>query len=68
MNGLREGVEMDGSLEISGSVDITVNADNCGMYSHVLIAAMPNVGIPRADSYIKNNFVALPLNVICKGK
>ena len=68
MNVLRRGIGIDESVEISGSVDVTVDADNCATYSHILIVTMPNVGIPRADNCMKNDFTALPLNVICKGK
>ena len=53
---------------ISGSVDVTVDADNCDTYSHVLIVVRPTVGVPHVDSNIQNDFIALPLNVMCSGK
>ena len=67
-NGLQRGLDSDDSMWISGSVDVTVDADNCDSYSHVLIVVKPTVGVPHVDSNIQNDFIALPLNVMCSGK
>ena len=67
-NGLQRGLDSEDSVWISGSVDVTVDADNCDTYSHVLIVVKPTVGVPHVDSNIQNDFIALPLNVMCSGK
>ena len=67
-NGLQRGLDSDDVVWISGSVDVTVDADNCDTYSHVLIVVKPTVGVPHVDSTIQNDFIALPLNVMCSGK
>ncbi len=64
---LRRGLDGGGSARVSGWVQLRVAAAHCGVYSHVLIVALPNLGIPHADNLVSNNFVGQPLNVRCSG-